>query len=75
MGIIRLNEQKRLLHECCFNKLEKRLGGSMKEMLSAVIGQDTVKRQASVLAKEQLILTESQLRTKTYRFGRRRSQE
>jgi len=75
MGIIRLNEQKRLLHECCFNKLEKRLGGSMKEMLSAVIGQDTVKRQASVLAKEQLILTESQRRTKTYRFGRRRSQE
>jgi hypothetical protein len=75
MSFIRLNEQKRLLHECCFNKLEKRLGASMKEMLATVVGLEVVKRQASILAKEQIVLAESQRRIKTYRLGRRRSQE
>ena len=75
MSFIRLNEQKRLLHECCFNKLEKRLGASLKEMLATVVGLEVVKRQASILAKEQIVLAESQRRIKTYRLGRRRSQE
>ena len=70
METVKMTEQKRLLHECCFNKLERRLGGSLKDMLATVVGLEVVKRQESVIGKELLGLKDASRRTQTYRLGK-----
>lgn len=62
-------EVKRLIHECCFNKLEQTLGASLKQMLSALLGSEVINRQMSTIAKEQKSLIEELEKTKTYCFG------
>ena len=72
---LKATEQQRILHECCFAQLEKRLGATMKQMLSALLGTEVVNRQMSILSKEHQSLLDTIERTKTYRFGLHRKVE
>jgi hypothetical protein len=61
-------EIRRLNKECFLNKYEAKYNVSMKELLSAIVGEEYVHRKMGVLNDQKKAFTEKLAQTKTYNF-------
>jgi hypothetical protein len=70
MAALQTKEMKRVVQECCLNRMEQQLGAGLLQILGAVIGVEMLKKEKSVVAKMKQALLESRNRVKTFAFGR-----
>lgn len=61
-------EIKRLTRECFLNNYERRYRVSMKQLLSTIVGKETIERYMALIEKDRKELAEELARSKTFKF-------
>jgi len=68
---LQTEEMRRVVQECCANRMEEQLGADMLQILATVLGADVLKKERSVVAKMKQAFMDNRSRVKTFAFGRK----
>lgn len=66
---IRDQELKRLTHECFINNYEAKFITDKKTLLASIVGVESIDRYLANIGKEQKLLSDKLVTTKTYKLG------
>lgn len=68
---LQCEEMRRIVQECCVNRMEEQLGADLLQILATVLGSDVLKKERSVVVKAKQAFLDNRNRVKTFSFGRK----